>query len=224
MEDNLGRESHRKVRIKQYLNAVDEIIKKSGKEAVTIRTLADKLDCNSALLYKYFKNVDHLIFLHSIGILQDYAQRLEEEVYSIEDPLERFFGIWRLFAGESFKHPEEYYSLFFTDKSDIFNDSVKLYYEIFDESLSNTPEELMPMLLERHIYKRDYIALEVCAKHGYLKWEDLDDINYMIMLMYQGLLVRARDQLLEYSIEESLERLMKYIRVVIDSFRIDDCN
>ncbi len=77
------------------------------------------------------------------------------------------------------------------------------------------------MLLERHIYKRDYKALEVSAKHGYLKWEDLDDINYMIMLMYQGFLVRAKDGLLEYSREKSLAMLMKYIGVVIDSYRLD---
>ncbi len=216
----------KKIRIKEYIDAVDQIIKENGKQAVTIRNLAKRLNYNSALLYKYFKNVDHLLFLHSMGILSGYAKRLEKEVYSIENPLERFLGIWRLFAEESFKAPEAYYSLFFTDKSDSFNDSVKLYYEIFSDVLDNAPEEVMPMLLERHIYKRDYKALEVCAKHGYLKWEDLDDINYMIMLMYQGFLVRAKDGLLEYSKEKSLTMLMKYIGVVIDSYRVDgdgDC-
>ncbi len=211
----------RKARMKEYINAVDEIIKSEGKSAVSIRSLAKKLNYNSSLLYKYFKSVDHLLFIHSMGHLSSYAKRLEKEVYSIEDPLERFFGIWKLFAEESFHSPDEYYTLFFTDKSDLFNDTVTLYYEIFPHILDNAPEEVMPMLLERHIYKRDYRALEVCAKHGYLRWEDLDDINYMIMLMYQGFLVRARDNLLEYSKEESLERLMRYIRVVIDSYRID---
>ncbi len=211
----------RKIRMREYINAVDEIIKTEGKKAVTIRSLAKKLNYNSSLLYKYFKSVDHLLFIHSMGNLSSYAKRLEKEVYSITNPLDRFFGIWKLFAEESFNSPNEYYTLFFTDKSDSFNDTVKLYYEIFPHILDNTPEEVMPMLLERHIYKRDYRALEVCAKHGYLRWKDLDDINYMIMLMYQGLLVRARDNLLEYSKEESLDRLMRYIRVVIDSYRID---
>lgn len=208
-------------RIKEYISAVDEIIKEEGKSAVTIRKVADKVGCNSALLYKYFEDIDHLIFMRSMGLLSKYAKRLDDEVYSIKNSLERFFAIWKLFSEESFKHPREYYTLFFTDKSDVFNDSVKLYYEIFPSILDNAPEDVMPMLLERHIYKRDYKALEVCAKNGYLRYEDLDDINFMIMLMYQGMLVRCKDGLLEYSVEKSLDRFEKYIRKIIDSYRID---
>ncbi len=213
--------SSKKNKIKEFILAVDEIINEKGRENVTIRNVAKKMNCNSSLLYKHFENLEHLLFLHSIGNLSSYAKRINKEVCIIENPLERFFAIWKLFAEESLKAPKEYYNLFFTNNSDNFNDSVKLYYEIFPDILENAPEEVMPMLLERHIYKRDYMALEVCAKYGYLRYEDLDDINYMIMLMYQGGLVRAKENLLEYNDKDFLDKLIIYIKKIVNSYRID---
>lgn len=211
----------RKEKIKEYIQAVDMIIKEKGKDAVTIRNVGEKLKNNSALLYKYFSSLEHLLFMHSIGILSNYAKRLKKEVYSIKDPLLRYFGIWNLFAEESFKAPKEYYNLFFTKESEYFNGAVNLYYEIFPDILDNTPEEVMPMLLERHLYKRDYKALEVCAKHGYLKQEDLKEINFRIMLMYQSMLIRARDSLLEFENSKAHIVMMKFIKKIVNEYRLD---
>lgn len=47
----------------QFINAAVELIDENGIENVTIRGVAAKAGYNSATIYNYFENLDHLIFL-----------------------------------------------------------------------------------------------------------------------------------------------------------------
>ena len=89
---------------------------------------------------------------------------------------------------------------------------------MFPENLSAMPEEFMPMMLERNIYQRDYRALELCAKEGYLRVEDLKEINEMIMLMYQSMLLRLNNEEMDCTTEEAVEKIIKYIRVILANY------
>ncbi len=46
-----------------FIDATNEIIENEGIESVTIRKVANLAGYNSATIYNYFENLDHLIFL-----------------------------------------------------------------------------------------------------------------------------------------------------------------
>lgn len=204
--------------MKYFIEAADNIIEEEGIEKVTIRKVADIAGYNSATIYNYFQNIEHLLFYCSMKYLKNYAVRLSKELVSDKGCIERFISTWSIFASESFKHPSIFYSLFFSEFSYNFNGAVQDFYNMFPENMDSMPEEFMPMMLERNIYKRDYKALELCANEGYLNIEDLMDVNEMIMLMYQSMLMRLNKDETEASVEESVEKLIKYIRIVLSNF------
>lgn len=204
--------------MKYFIEAADSIIEKEGLDKVTIRKVADIAGYNSATIYNYFDNLDHLLFYCSMKYLKDYAFRLPKELVTDKGGVEKFLSTWLLFSSESFKAPAIFYSLFFSKFSSNFNGAVRDYYNMFPENLSSMPEEFMPMMLERNIYQRDYRALELCAKEGYLHEKDLKDINEMIMLMYQSMLLRLNNEEMDCTSDEAVKKLIKYIRVILANY------
>ena len=203
--------------MKYFIESAIKIIDTEGVDSVTIRKVADTAGYNSSTIYNYFENLEHLMFFTKLRYLRNYASRLENEFPPTNNALDRSLAVWRLFADESFKHADIFYSLFFTKYADQFNDSVKIFYEIFPEDLGKPAEELMPMLLERNIYQRDYRALELCAKEGIIDYVDLHEINEMIMLIYQSMLIRKMNSELPYTHDEIVNVFIKYVRNI---FRI----
>ncbi|HIS64140.1 MAG TPA: helix-turn-helix transcriptional regulator, partial [Candidatus Avoscillospira avistercoris] len=59
----------RKIR---YIEITSEILQQEGIESVTIRKVAERAGCTSAVLYKHFENKEHLIMLASVRFLEPY--------------------------------------------------------------------------------------------------------------------------------------------------------
>ena len=59
--------------IKYFIDAVKQIQEEEGLQAVTIRKVADIAGYNSATLYNYFENLDHLLLFASMDYFQEYV-------------------------------------------------------------------------------------------------------------------------------------------------------
>jgi AcrR family transcriptional regulator len=58
-----------KLSAEEYISVTYDIIAKEGIEAVSIRYLAQKLNCSSASLYRHFDCVEQLIAFASVRFL-----------------------------------------------------------------------------------------------------------------------------------------------------------
>ena len=106
----------RKLNVKRlFINATMTIIQEEGIEEVSIRKVAKITGYNSATLYTYFKNLDHLIFLASMKFLKEYIIGLDAYTEKAETPLEESILVWEFFCKCSFKKPEIYKSIFFSN-------------------------------------------------------------------------------------------------------------
>ena len=56
----------------KYIQITSQILEHEGMSGVTIRKVAEKAGCTSAVLYKHFENKEHLIMLASIKFLEPY--------------------------------------------------------------------------------------------------------------------------------------------------------
>ncbi len=62
---------------KSYIRAAYDILQEKGPEGLTIRSVADRLNCNSANLYRYFSNLEELALYASLKYLDDYIREVE---------------------------------------------------------------------------------------------------------------------------------------------------
>ncbi len=198
-----------------FINAAARIIEEEGIDGITIRKVADIAGYNSATLYNYFTNLDHLIFFAAMKFLKDYVSDLPKYVKDTENALERYLLIWECFSYHSFAKPQIYNAIFFTKLHDPFEECVKEYYQIFPQDLGDQPKELLPMLLNDNIYERALVILEPYVDEIHICKKDLYEVNEVVVLIYKGMLSRIINEDVDYSVEEAVNRTMKYIKQII---------
>lgn len=212
------KEIQKKRMMSYFIEAANQIIETEGVDAITIRGVSDIAGYNSATLYNYFENLDHLIFFASMKYLKEYVLSLPDYLKDYNDAFERYFRIWECFCQHSFRKPKIYYSLFFDRFSNSLNDDIKEYYSIFPEELGDQSEDILPMLLGQNIYDRNRSILKSCIPQDLIRNEDLEEINEMNLLIYHGMLSRVLGEQITFSIEEAVKRTLLYMKKAIESY------
>ncbi len=216
------KELQKKRMMSYFIEAANQIIETEGVDAITIRGVSDIAGYNSATLYNYFENLDHLIFFASMKYLKEYVLSLPDYLKNYDNSLERYFIIWECFCQHSFRKPKIYYSLFFDRFSNSLNDDIKEYYSIFPEELGVQSEDILPMLLGQNIYDRNRSILESCIPQKLFLNEDLEEINEMNLLIYHGMLSRVLSEQITFSIDEAVKRTLAYMKKSIESYMSKD--
>lgn len=216
------KEIQRKRTMTYFINAADEIIEEEGIKKVTIRKVADKAGYNSATLYNYFENLDHLVFFAAMRYIKDYTFALPRYVKNSNNALDVFLKVWECFCHFSYKNPEIYYAIFFANLDNDLEDYVIEYYKMFPEELGkelkNQSEGISTMLLKHNIYQRGMATVNECVKEGFIRKEDAEDFNEMATLIYEAILPKVMRNKMNY--DEAIEKTMRYIKHVVNSFII----
>lgn len=203
--------------MRYFIDAAQSILEQEGLSGLTIRKVADLAGYNSATLYSYFENLDHLAFYASLKYLRNYLLKLKE-LTPPHDGLQRFLEIWRCFATEAFTYPDHYYNVFFAPQRFQFNDSVRRYYEIYSEDLEDLSEDLLPMLQETNIYKRDFEALKRCADQGYFQEHRIPEINDILVLLFESYLVRVKNDQEPIDVDAQVNRIIGYFSSILQGY------
>ena len=96
-----------------FINAASELMENEGMESLTLRRVAKRAGYNSATLYNYFKDLDHLTVYASMKYFEDYNRNLARYLADEQDAFQRFLFMWRFFCASAFRHPHAYYNLFY---------------------------------------------------------------------------------------------------------------
>ena len=78
---------------KDYVELASRIIKEEGVGAVSIRRMAAELGCSSASMYRYFDNLDELLFYAQLDALNEYILDLSIREKEWKDIWDVHFGI-----------------------------------------------------------------------------------------------------------------------------------
>lgn len=213
----MDKKALQKQRIMTYfIDAATKIIEEEGIENITIRKTANIAGYNSATLYNYFDNLDHLILFASIRYLKDYVKLIPEYMSKASNSLERYFAIWECFCQCSFNSPQIYNLIFFSSFSNSLDNFIEQYYEIFpDELLDADFTYIKNMLLENSIYIRNLELLNECVEEGFIAKENITTINSVTIYMYNGMLNDILKKLVDKSsINEYVDSAMNYIRFI----------
>jgi AcrR family transcriptional regulator len=200
---------------KYFVEATVEIIEEEGLDKITIRKVADKAGYNSATLYNYFSEVSHLIFFASMKFLKPYTDEVAVYMERGSNSLEKYLLAWECFCKHSFQSPQIFHAVFNSDLGEHPEQMLEHYYNLFPNDLINIPEELKLILLERNMSKRGRSVLEVAVRDGYIKERNVDAINELTILIWQGMFTNILNNRKLYTPEEATQITMKYIREIV---------
>ncbi|NYF24356.1 TetR/AcrR family transcriptional regulator [Sporosarcina sp. JAI121] len=200
---------------KYFVDATAEIIEEEGIENVTIRKVADRAGYNSATIYNYFTEISHLIFFASMKFLKAYTDDVRNAIEKGKNPLEKYIHSWECFCKHSFLQPQIFHAVFIMDLGNHPEKLLAEYYEIYPTDLISFPEELKPILFERNVSKRGRSILEIAANEGFIDEVDIDKVNEMTILIWQGMLTNLLNNRTIHVAEKLSEITMDYITEII---------
>ena len=203
-----------------FINATEELIEEEGIEGVTLRKVADRAGYNSATLYNYFENLDHLILYAAMRNIKDYALALNTYLIDARNAMDIFLKVWECFCDYAYDKPEIYNAIFFPNLEKHFEDYVAEYYEFFPEDMVSNDENISTMLLKRDINKRGETTVFACVEEGYILPDDASKLNDMTLLIFAGMLKRALSHKVSY--DDARNITMDYIKIIVEKFLIKD--
>lgn len=206
---------HKKRVMKYFIDAAHEIIEKDGIENVTIRKTADLAGYNSATLYNYFENLDHLILFASMKYLKEYVDLLPSYIKDTDNKLNQYFSIWKCFCTCAFKYPKIYSYIFFSGVNNELNNLLEEYYAIFpNELIESSNTDIEKMLLENSIDKRNLYLLEECSTCGLIFNDKIEMINSITILTFQSILTNLINIPNVQNINSLVEDTLEYIKFI----------
>ncbi|MED3561401.1 TetR/AcrR family transcriptional regulator [Bacillus xiapuensis] len=200
---------------KYFVEATAEIIEEEGFDKITIRKVADKAGYNSATLYNYFSEVSHLIFFASMKFFKPYTDEVAIYMERGKNSLEKYLLAWECFCKHSFQNPQIFHAVFNMDLGEHPKKMLEHYYNVYPNDLINIPEELKPALFERNMSKRGRSLVELAAKDGYIKESNIDAINELTNLVWQGMFTNILNNRKLYTPEEATNITLKYIKEIV---------
>lgn len=126
-------EERKKQMLIHLIQTTEELITEIGLEAITIRAISAKAKCNSASLYKYFRDLDELLLYACIKKFKAYIEALaaSADLRNIKDLRTIYLRTWELFCLQAFSTPEATYQLFFSKHSPGLEHIVNSYFNLF---------------------------------------------------------------------------------------------
>lgn len=210
-----NRDIQRKRMLTYFIEATAKIIEDEGFEKVTIRRVADIAGYNSATLYNYFEDLNHLIFFASMKYLKDYTLSLAKEIDNNANSYEKSIKTWEIFCYYSFKKPKIFYNIFFEKHSNKLKQTISEYYSIFPEEFGEHSIDIAEMLKGDNIINRNKQLFIPLVKDGYIDSENLEIINEATVYFYQGLLYNKCLNP-DLDSDELTKKMLSFIEFIID--------
>lgn len=206
---------------RRFIEETYRIISAEGREALSIRRLARDMRCNSANIYRYFKDLDELVTYASLRYLTAYLGDVAVCYAKSETTYQTHVAVWDCFSHHAFANGPIFDNLFFGRHSRMLNDIIKNYYAMFPEDLSGLSPSIANIFSEGSFNNRDYLMISRCVDEGWFTAEDAKFLNSFSIHLFLGYL----KELLQKEPSEKLSKschddFMATLVKIMDYFRL----
>jgi len=204
---------------KRFIQETYRIIYTEGIGALSIRRIGAELQCNTANIYRYFKDLDELVTYASLRYLAAYLQDVSACYDASENSLQTYLMVWDAFAKHAFANPQLFDKLFFGRHSSNLEDIVKDYYAIFPEDLANIAPALGSVFTTGSFDKRDFLLISRCVADGYFSAEDARYLNSLSIHLFMGYL----KEILSRELDEQATQAVRSTFISCISRTVEGC-
>lgn len=198
-----------------FIEAAQKIIEDEGIEKVTIRKVADLAGYNSATLYNYFKDLNHLLLFASLKYLNEYNEDVKAHTKQGMTAREKLVVMWESFCKLAFEHPSIYCLMFFDKHSVNLSNITEQYYGLFPEEKSTPIGELPEKEEYLSLSHRNRLALEKIYDEEKLDPQNIDLVNELMILAFNSMLSSCVDNPTDELRAGCSKRMMEYVRFLL---------
>lgn len=178
-------------RKRSYVQIAARILASEGIKGVNIRRIAKEAGCTSAVLYKHFDNLDHLIILASVQFLEPYIKEFcrvtkRRDISSIQIDL----YLWKVFIKEAFRNKPYYEMMFFSSDKDMLEDYIYEYYSLFPQMEKDFDGLAASIIFSNNLAEREYIRLRRAAHEGMITLENARLLSRLSTAVFNGMFVQ----------------------------------
>lgn len=221
MGDNYGEITLKKKRVMTYfIESTEKLMREEGTAALTIRRISADAGYNSATLYNYFEDLEHLILFASVHYLRDYVSRLAEAVNKKSmNALEKYRTVYEVFSDVCFSNPDIFYNMFFGKYRDKLDEVVEQYYTVFPDELASHSGPVLAMLKQGDIFKRDLAFMPALVAEGFVAEEKMIPTVNLIVRAHQTFIYDAWTQGEARNKEQLIEEFMQLFDYIMEAAR-----
>lgn len=175
-----------------FIEATKKLIQSEGVDGLSIRKIANEAGYNSATLYNYFRDLEHLTLFGSVCYLRDYVLALGNSLTPEMSSLERFQTIYSCFNDFAFRNPDIFHNMFFGRHSEVLGEVLHTYYyELFPEELAGVSDNLRQMLVSGNMRERDMVTVQAMVEEGFVAPEKVELTMELIIAVHQNFIYEA---------------------------------
>lgn len=169
---------------RKLIDAAIYVNKKDGFNSVSIKTISSYSKINSAIIYKYFKNLDELIIYSYVDTLYNYYEEIKKINFKDLSNVEIYILTWKEFCRFSYNNKEIIDTLFFEGNEFDLDHIVSDYSRLYNKSYNISNESVLNMLSKSNLYERNLQVLRPILPKKYTK-EEIDNINSLLINNFQ---------------------------------------
>lgn len=197
-----------------FIEATEKLIKEDSIDGLSIRKIAAEAGYNSATLYNYFEDLEHLVLFASVRYLREYISTLAKKITPEMNALEKYRTIYSTFNYFAFRSPEIFHNMFFGKYSSKLCQVISQYYELFPMDLEGHDSTFKVMLKQGNMYSRDGLVMGELVKEGYVSTEKTQNTLDLLIHLHQSYIYEAwikGDRIDADEHNESFLKLFDYI-------------
>lgn len=205
------------------INAAIELIRETGIRDLSARSLGARAGINSALIYRYFADIDEAVLFACVHVLQEYTRDMvaAEKQYnaSVHEPDDRelYLLSWEQFCLHAFSDPEAYATLFFSRHSADLPRVIRDYYDLFPDEVSSSDDIILSAMFQTADLKNRNLILLVPVLEGRKSQSEIILINEMTIAFFYSLLLKLIEGSPATTPDSQTNRMLDAVRYTIES-------
>lgn len=221
MGDNNGEITLKKKRVMTYfIESTEKLMREEGIAGLSIRRISADAGYNSATLYNYFEDLEHLILFASVHYLREYVAKLASAINEKEmSALEKYRTIYEVFSDYCFSNPEIFYNMFFGKYRNKLVEVIEQYYAVFPDELASHSGQVLAMLKQGDIFKRDLAFMPALVEEGFVSEEKMLPTVNLLVRTHQTFIYDACMQGDEREVERLIKDFMELFDYVMEAAR-----
>jgi AcrR family transcriptional regulator len=200
------------------ISAAMNMIREGGIQSVSARSLGTRVGMNSALIYRYFEDIEEVVLFACVHVLQEYTRELtvarREYEASTDDivDIDLYMLSWKLFCKHAFGNPEEYHTLFFSKHSAVLRKIIDEYYKLFPHDRDEEDDIVLEGMYRTSNLRNRNLMLLIPVLESRKTGQEIILINDMTISFFFALLVQLIHQDRGVTAEAQTSRMLEACR------------
>lgn len=208
----------KKRKMKYFIDATIELLEDKEEKPITIRNIASIAGFNSATLYNYFDNLDHLLYYSNLRHLFSFINELKQEDLSNEDIKIKIKNSWINLSKLCYLKSEIIYNLIFSDYAKDFDVILNNFLQIYEEDYKESEIKGVKNLFKKSFLNVVFEPIDLFSEEKKLSKNERNEMKDLIITYLQGALARQENSNYKMEYDSFINHMNIYMEYMLSVY------